>query len=107
MAERVQSTKDAGKLAVRPLAEGPASLEFNDYLLPGDKLTVQVDGAANRLLGLAVASYLDSPQDAVTLDVRMNTLPDGASFAEQTTLNATAKNIRVVIQNAGYRPIAR
>jgi hypothetical protein len=68
---------------------------------------VQVDGAANRLLGVAVASCLDSPQDPVTLDVRMGALPDGTNFAEQTTLSATAENIRVVIQNAGYRPMAR
>ena len=37
----------------------------------------------------------------------MSALADGAIFAEQTTLNASAKNITIVIQNAGYRPLAR
>jgi hypothetical protein len=105
--DRIQKTKDAGKLAVRPGAQGQVGLEFSDYLLPGDKLTIQVDAAASRLLGLGVASYLDTPQDVVALDVRMGALADGTSFAEQTTLDAKAKNIRVVIQNAGYRPTSR
>ncbi len=43
----------------------------------------------------------------MTLAVQMNTLPDGALYAGQTTLDAKAKNIRVVIQNSGHRPVAR
>lgn len=106
-AERIQATKDAGKVAVRPFGQGRVSLEFADYLLAGDKLTVQVDTAANRLAGLNVASYLDAKDDTVTLDVRMSTLADGTSYNEQITLDAAKKNITVVIQNGGYRPIAR
>ena len=37
----------------------------------------------------------------------MKTLPDGALYAAQTTLEAKAKNIRVVVQNSGYRPLAK
>jgi hypothetical protein len=43
----------------------------------------------------------------VTLAVQMNALPDGAIYAAQTTLDAKAKNITVVIQNSGHRPVAR
>lgn len=50
---------------------------------------------------------LDDPDDKVTLVVQMATLPDGALYAGQTTLDATAKNIKVVIQNSGHRPMAR
>ncbi len=41
------------------------------------------------------------------LNVNMSTLADGTSFAVQTTLDAVAKNIRVVIENSGCRPMAR
>jgi hypothetical protein len=34
-------------------------------------------------------------------------LPDGALCAAQTTLEAKAKNITVVIQNSGHRPVQR
>ena len=64
-------------------------------------------GAANRLLGLSVATYLDTAEDTVTLSVRLGSLSDGAGFAEQTTLEASAQHIRVVIQNSGHRPVAR
>ena len=70
-------------------------------------MTINVDGAANRLAGVSVNSYLDSPDDAVTLNVAMNSLPDGTTYTAQTTLDAKAKNIRVVIQNAGYKPMAQ
>jgi hypothetical protein len=52
-----------------------------------------------------VNSYLDTQGDAVTLAVQMNTLPDGALYAAQTTLDGKAKRIRVVIQNARHRPV--
>ena len=39
-------------------------------------------------MALHVNSYLDTKEDAVTLAVQMNTLPDGALYAAQTTLDA-------------------
>ncbi|MCK7517099.1 MAG: hypothetical protein MZV64_04955 [Ignavibacteriales bacterium] len=53
------------------------------------------------------STYLDTKDDAVTLAVQMNALPDGALYAAQTTLEAKAKNITVVIQNSGHQPAAR
>ena len=52
-------------------------------------------------------SYLEKPEDAVTLEVKLGALADGTSYTAQTTLNAAAKNIRVVIQNAGHRPLPK
>jgi hypothetical protein len=103
----IQRAKDAGN--VKPSTSGPgrARLEFTDYLKPGDRLAVDVDAAANRLVGLTVASYLDKADDAVTLDVQLGALTDGTSYTAQTTLDAAAKHIRVVIQNSGHRPMAR
>jgi hypothetical protein len=105
--EDIQRAKDAGKVKTSTAGPGRARLEFTDYLKPGDRLAVDVDAAANRLLGLTVATYLDKAEDAVTLDVEVGALADGTSYAKQTTLDAAAKKIRVVIQNSGYRPLAR
>ena len=76
-------------------------------LKPKDSMTIDIDGAANRLLGLGVNTYLDKPDEPVTLAVQMGALPDGATYAAQTTLEAKAKNIRVVIQNSGHRPLSQ
>jgi hypothetical protein len=105
--ERIQSAKDGGKMTIRPGTQGRVTLEFTDYLMAGDRLGIDVDAAANRLLGLNVASYLDKPEDKVTLNVRMGSLSDSTGFTEQTTLEAAAQHIRVVIQNSGHRPVAR
>jgi hypothetical protein len=89
-------------------AVGPRSSRWwSGWESPGDLLGVDVDATANRLLGLSVASYLDTPEDAVTLNVEFGALADGTSYTSQTTLDAKAKNIRVVIQNSGHKPLAR
>ncbi len=104
---KIQAAKDAGRVKVNPQGDGKVQLAIAQYLQPGDSLTVDMDAAANRLLGLGVNTYLEKPDDAVTLAVRMNTLPDGALYAAQTTFDAKAKNIRVVIENAGHKPVTR
>ncbi len=105
--QQIQAVKDGGRISVVPQANGRVRLDLKQYLKAGDSLTIDLDGANNRLLGLGVNSYLDKPEDTVTLAVQMNTLPDGALYAAQTTLDAKAKNIKVVITNSGHRPVAR
>lgn len=104
---KIQAAKDAGRIATTPQAGGKVRLVISQYLKPGDSLTLDVDAAASRLTGLGVNSYLDKPDEPVTLAVQMNALADGALYAAQTTLEAKAKNITVVIQNSGHRPAAR
>jgi hypothetical protein len=104
---QIQAVKDGGRLAANPQGGGKVRVEMKQYLKPGDSLTIDVDTAANRLLGLGVNSYLDKPDEPVTLAVQMNTLPDGALYSAQTTLDATAKNIQVVVTNSGHKPVAR
>ena len=43
----------------------------------------------------------------MSLDVQFGSLADGTSYTSQTTLDAKAKNVRVVIQNTGHKPIAK
>ena len=103
--EQIQAAKEAGRITVNPQSGGTVRLVISQYLKPSDSLTIDLDPAANRIVALGVNSYLDTKEDAVTLAVQMTTLPDGALYAAQTTLDAKAKNVRVVIQNAGHRPV--
>jgi hypothetical protein len=104
---QVQKVKDAGRLAITPLDQGRVGIAFTDYLQSGDRLTVVVNAKANNLDSLIVATYLDKPEDLVALDVRFGTLEDRTSYTAQTTLDAKAKNIRVVVQNSGHRPLTQ
>ena len=105
--QQIQAAKDAGRIAVNPQAGGTVRLVISQYLKPADSLTIDLDPAANKLLGLGVNSYLDTQEDVVTLVVQMSTLPDGALYAAQTTLDAKAKNVQVVIQNSGHQPVSQ
>ena len=104
---QIQKAKDAGQMQVQPQPEGRVRVEFRNYVQPNDQLAIDVDAKAALLSGLSVATYLEKPEDTVTLNVRFATLADGTSYSAQTALEAKAKNIRVVVENSGHRPLAR
>ena len=103
----IDSAKQRQKIAVTPEQGGRVRLEFTDYIQPGDRMAVDVDGTANALVGIGVNTYLGKPEDSVTLTVGFGALPDGASYNQQITLDAKAKHITVVIQNSGHRPVGQ
>ena len=104
----IQQSINAGKMGMQMLEPGRrVRLTFGDYLKPGDSLGVDIELPTNRLLAVAVATYLDSPGDAVALDVTMSVLPDGTIFAARTSLAAKAKSLNVVVENSGHRRITQ
>lgn len=105
--ELVQNAKDAGKMTVNPVDPGKVRLEFTDYVVPGDRFTIDLVANANSIGAVNVNTYLEKPEDIVSLDVRFAALPDATSYPAQTTLDAKAENIRVVIQNSGHRPLSK
>jgi hypothetical protein len=101
---RIQAAKDAGKVSIDVVIPGQsARINFRDFQKPGDNLGVGIDITTNRVSGLTVASYLDSPADVVTMTASMAQLDDGTSYTTNITLNAPAKNLTVTVQNSGYR----
>jgi hypothetical protein len=102
-AARMKANKDAGKTVLRPLEQGRVRIELAGYLKPGDLLSMDVVTATSQIGALTVASYLTEPQDAVNLAVQFALLMDGTSYPAQSTLDAPAKNVRIVVSNSGYR----
>lgn len=100
----IQQSINAGKMGIQVLDPGHrARLTFGDYLKPGDSLGFEIELPTNRLLGVAVSTYIDTAEDPVTLNVTMSVLPDGTIYAERSVLDASAKEITVTIENTGYR----
>ncbi len=106
-ADLIQKAKDGGKLQVLAPQAGRIRAEFRDFVQISDLLAIDVDAKALALAGVNVATYLEKPEDKVTLDVRYATLADGTSYIAKTTFDAKAKNITVVVENSGHRPIAK
>ena len=96
----IQQAVNAGKLAVNMTQPGrQVKLEFKDYLKTGDLLGIDVELPTNRLLGMNVSSYLDTPKDAVQMNVTMSVLSDGTIYTEKSVLDAPAKGIAVTVKN--------
>ena len=103
----IQKAKDAGRMQVQPVQAGTVRAEFKDFVQPADAMGIDVDVKALLLSAVTVATYLDKKEEAVTLDVRFGALADGTGYTARTTLDAKAKNIRVVLENSGHRPLVR
>jgi hypothetical protein len=78
-------------------------LIFVDYAKPGDRVAFAIDPAAKALRGFNVDTYLDSPEDKVTLTARFGSLADGTKFLEETLLNAQAKKIQIKTVNFDHQ----
>ena len=101
---RIQAASDAGKTSVH--LTGPdkrAVVEFRDYHVTGDSLSLDADFGSNTVHGVSVKSFLGEDRDPVTLNVTFGKLDVGAGYPAQTTLNAAEKEIVVTVQNSGYR----
>lgn len=101
---RIQAAMNTGKVAQLKLEGGrKIRLEFRDYIKSGDVLGVEIDAVTGKLSGLTVASYLDDPDDRVTLAVEMATLDDGTNYSKRVGLAAEAKKVTIETVNSGYR----
>ena len=102
--QKMQAAYQAGKLSLNPVP-GAVNLVFTDYAQAGDKMTLTFHSATKKITGLNINTYMGQEKDAVTLKVQMGTLPDGTSYAHQTVLNATAKQLLVTTTNSSYQKI--
>ncbi len=102
--DKMQQAYQAGNVSFNPVP-GAINLVFVNYALPGDKMTITFDTAAKKITSLNINTYMGEEKDAVTLNVRMATLPDGTNYSEQTVLNAEAKKLVVTTTNSNYQKL--
>jgi len=100
---KMQASMAAGKGALTQPSPGKAVLTFNDYALPGDKFTITFDTAGKKIVSVDVNTYLDKPDDKVTLAVAFTSLPEGPNYLSSSLLDVTAKKIQVKTTNNGYK----
>jgi hypothetical protein len=100
---RIQAAKEAGKVSITPQPGNRVRLTFADYLKAGDSLTLELDLTSSRPLEAKVSTYLDSQKEPVSMDVRFGLLDNNATYPSTTTLEAKGKNLKVQVENSGYR----
>ena len=106
-AAKLQQIYGAGKTSIRVLEPGKKfKLSFPDYNAKGDILSISVDKANQKLMALEVNTYVDNPKEKVVFNVAYSDLPDGTQYAGSTTLDAVAKELKIVIVNGGFKKAA-
>jgi hypothetical protein len=103
--EKIQAAMTAGRITMAPGAATTA-LTIADYEKAGDSLVLTLDPAARALIRIDVDTWLDSPDEKVTLGVDMQSLPDGTSAAGTVVLAIPASKVQVRITNSEYQKLA-
>jgi len=105
---RMQQAFQSGNVSIVPSpASGITELNFKNYVLPGDSMTLSFNTSTKKMTNLNVNTYMNDPKDAITLGVQFDSLPDGTSYPSQTVLNATAKQIQVMTTNSNYQKLGQ
>jgi hypothetical protein len=102
--QRMQQAYQAGNVALNPVP-GAVNLVFTNYAQQGDKMTLTFDTSAKKITSLNINTYMGEEKDVVTLRVQMGSLPDGTNYAQQTVLDATAKQLVVTTTNSNYQKL--
>ena len=104
-AEKIQAAIAAGKVTTSPGA-GATAIRFADYEKAGDSLTLTMDSESKSIQKIAVDSWLEKPEQKVTLAVTFQSLPDGTSYAARTVMSIPGDKIEVRIENSNYQKLA-
>ena len=102
--DKLQAVIAAGKLSISPRA-GAAAIQFADYAKPGDALTLTLDPETKSLRQINVDTWLDEPDNKVTLQVSFQSLPDGTNYAASTVLSIPNDQLEVQIANSNYQKV--
>lgn len=102
--EKMGQAKQAGNVSLN-LVPGAVNLIFINYAQPGDRMTLTFDTNTRRITSLNINTYMGQTKDAVTLHVQMGGLPDGTNYAQQTVLDAAAKQLQVTTTNSDYQKL--
>lgn len=101
---KLQEIYASGGMGIKILDPGMKyELDFPDYLKTGDLLSIVVNTSNKILMQYKVKTYMDTPADAVTLDVTFQNLPDGTSYSGNVTFTAPSQNLKIETVNSGYR----
>jgi hypothetical protein len=104
--QKMEQAYGAGKVSLSPSPNsGTTNMVFKDYAQPGDQMTLTFSSATKKIVQLNVNTYMDNPQDTVTLAVQFASLPDSTNYVAQSVLNATAKKLVVTTTNSNYQPV--
>ncbi len=103
----MQVVMNAGTASISQAGPGAASLKFPGYVKKGDALTLTFDSTVKSLRQIAVDTWLDEPENAVTLKVTMQAMPDGISYPGTIVFTLAKRQLEVKMTKSNYQKIAQ
>jgi len=104
--DRIQVVMNAGTASVGQAGPERLAFTFPGYAKQGDALKITFDKAITALQQIDVKTWLDKPEEVVTLHVAMQTLPGGPSFPGTILLTIAASQLQVRITKSNYQKLA-
>ena len=103
--ERLQAAVQQGNVSLSPGGGGEIHLVIKNYVKPNDSVTLTFNRAEKAIQGMEIASYLDSPSDAVKISAQYAKLPDRTNHVSTMNLDGVSKQLNVAIQNSNYNKL--
>lgn len=101
---KLQAAQAAGKVAVEVLEPNKrVRVDFKDYNIPGDQLSVELDLTTNHILAMNVQTTVEGGKEPIRFQTAFSALPDGIGYPAKTTLDAKEVGMMVVVENTGHR----
>jgi hypothetical protein len=104
--DNLQVVINAGTASVGQAGPEALTFTFPGYAKQGDALTITFDKAIRTLRRIDVRTWLDKPEEAVTLHVAMQSLPGGPSFPGTIVLTIAKSQLQVRITKSNYQKLA-
>ena len=105
--EKIEAARQSGNISLGTGAGGPGQyqLVISNYIKQGDKMTLVFDREQKGIARLSIASYLDDPNDAVTVDAEFSRIPGGPNHVSAETINGVSKQLTIAVQNSNYQKL--
>lgn len=104
--DKMQVVMNAGTASLAQAGAGALALKFPGYAKSGDALTLTFDTALTSLRRVDVTTWLEKPDNPVTLAVTMQALPDGLSYPGSIVLSIPESKIEVRVTKSNYQRLA-
>ncbi len=106
--EKIQQIYGAGKISIGILEPNKKfKLSFPDYNEPGDMLSISINKTDQKIMAVDVSTSVDDPKEKALFNVTYKDLPDGTQYAASTILDAKEKDLKIVIENSGFKNAAK
>ena len=105
--DMMQVVMNAGTASLSQAGPGRVTLKFPGYAKANDALMLTFDSNVKAMQQIDVQTWLDAPDNAVTLKVTMNALPDGVSYPGSVLLGIPKSKVEVRITKSNYQKLAQ